>query len=93
MSHARQGGQASDQANARRPGRCRQQQRTSPIEDTQRGRSVFGSRCHHRFTSLWPRYAGPVDPHSQSVFSAGRHQLRMHELGGTGETRSGWSRV
>jgi hypothetical protein len=71
MSHALRGGQASDQANARSPGRCRRQQRTSPTEGTpsHSGHSVIESHCHHRITSLRSLTQETVDPDSQSVFT------------------------
>jgi hypothetical protein len=76
MSHAPQGGgQASDQANARRPGRCRQPEQTGPFEGTSRGPFSLG-------VTFWPPPPASA-PHAQnrwtqdSQFSLDSHPLRL----------------
>ena len=91
----RNGGQASDQANARRPGRCWQQERTSPIEGTHGGRSVFRSRSRHRLQS-WDRFAEPVGPEPQSrlhvPLTNARCSLRRAGLGEVCIAPTSWGR-
>lgn len=81
MSHAPRGGQASDQANARRPGRCRQRERTSPIEGTREGPISFLGHALATDSSLGLRFAEPVDPRlTISARGTSSHQSSMVDL-------------
>ena len=75
MSHAK-GGQASNQANTRRPGRCRRRERTSPIQGTQRA-DQFSGHTPTTNTSLRHRYSDPVDAHIHNQCS--RHDTHSRQ--------------
>ena len=80
MGHAKSG-QASDQANARRPGRCRRRERTSPIEGTSIWADQFSGHALATVTSLRSLRQEPVD--ATLTFSArgtSSHQLSKVDL-------------
>jgi hypothetical protein len=78
---SRESGQASDQANARRPGRCRQRGRTSPIQGTGSRAVQFLGHALATATSLRSLRQEPVDATlTVSARGTSSHQLSEVDL-------------